>query len=307
MKKPLLSLIALAALALAAGSPALASDLSLKTPITLSPQASLIAPVPYNPGNVTTITATITVKNNTSSDANFFIAIDELVSARKVSLTVNNIQCPIVLSAKTEGGYDILTPDEIGSSPLASNSLIGAVKKGKTTTVKAKLKAATGYYGPDGNYSGIVTFHCYRYYASGAAIEQFSSPVSVTYSVPSRATLTLSNGTLDFGQLIEGESLGATITVEASRAWDLYVQSQRGGCLQHDTDIYSKVWYTLTIEGEDFGNLTNPTICYSNDSFWGWLVGYNATLDMAVTINEVPFEVEPGVYTDNIWLTIMTR
>ncbi|MCE1196501.1 hypothetical protein LWX53_08400, partial [bacterium] len=155
--------------------------------------------------------------------------------------------------------------------------------------------------------AGSVTFRCFRYYSSGAPIEQFGAPATVSYAVPSRATLSLSNGLLDFGELTEGESLGMTISVEATRAWDLYLQSQRGGCLRHATDIYSKVWYTLTIDGEDFGNLTTPTICHSEDSFWGWLFGYNATLDMAVRIGEVPFEVEPGVYYDNIWLSIVTR
>ncbi len=71
---------------------------------------------------------------------------------------------------------------------------------------------------PDGDYAGTVAFTCFRYFNAGAPAQQFSSPASVVYSVPSRATLALSNGTLDFGQLSEGKSLGTTITVEASRA-----------------------------------------------------------------------------------------
>jgi len=303
MQKTPTFLIALAAFVAAAASPTLASDLSLNSILTYSPAAAYA----YNPLGVQTITVSITVKNNSSSDANFFIAVDEIDSARKVSMTVNNIECPIELSVQNESGYKILTPDDIGSSPTPSNSIKSSVKKGRTTTVKAKLKAAGYYYGPDGDYSGTVTFRCFRYNAPSTVIEQFSVQAMLTYTVPSRATMTLSNGYLDFGQLVEGESLGATITIEANRAWDLYLQSQRGGCMQHATDIYSKVWYTLTIDGEDFGNLTNPTICYSNDSFWGPWYGYDSTLDMEVTIGEVPFEVEPGVYSDNIWLTIMTR
>lgn len=305
MKEPFFFLIALAALALAAVSPVPASDLSLNSAITYLPAS----PVPYNPDSVTTITVSITVKNNSTSDAGFFIAVDELIDARKVSMTVNNIECPIALTVKNESGYNVQTPSDIGSSPTTSNSITSStkIKKGRTMTVKAKLRAKDQYYGPDGQYSGMVTFSCYRYFDTGDPVLQFRTAANVSYTVPSRATLALSNGNLDFGQLAEGESLGTTITVEANRAWDLYVQSQRGGCLQHAADIYSKVWYTLTVEGEDLGNLTNPTICYSNDSFWGWLFGYDATLAMEVTIGEVPFEAEPGVYTDNIWLTIMTR
>ena len=78
MKEPFFFLIALAALALAAVSPVPASDLSLNSAITYLPAS----PVPYNPDSVTTITVSITVKNNSTSDAGFFIAVDELIDAR---------------------------------------------------------------------------------------------------------------------------------------------------------------------------------------------------------------------------------
>lgn len=294
------------ALALVVALPVFASDLSLDSTIVYSPGAS----TSYDPNSVQAITVSITVRNNSSSDANFFIAVDELVSARTIAMTVNNIECPISLSVKTEGGYDILTPDAIGGSPTNNNSIKGTVRRGRTTTVKAILKPASGYYGPDGYYVGTVTFHCFRYYTSGTQTGQFSVPATVTYVVPSQATLSLSNGTLDFGELSEGESLGMTINVSASRAWDLYVQSQRGGYLQHVSDASSKVWYTLAINNVDFVNLATPTICYSQNyytSWWWWWLSYDATLTMRVTIGEVPFETEPGIYTDNIWLTIVTR
>jgi hypothetical protein len=304
MRKSLSILIALAALNAIAAFPLAASDLSLNSVITYSPGSA----VSYNPTSVTAITVSITVKNDSSSDAKFFIAVDEIPDARKVSMIVNNIECSNQLYAMTTANKVIGTPASIGSTPSSDNSVIGSVRKGRTSIVKAKLQAKDLYYGPDGEYQGMATFSCYRYFDTGTPVFQFSATASVIYTVPSLATLTISNEALEFGQLTEGESLETTISVDASRPWDLYLQSQKGGCLQHATDIYSKVWYTLTIEGEDFGNLTNPTICYSKStySWWPW-TGYDETLTMAVTIGEVPFGVEPGIYTDNIWLTIMTR
>ena len=303
MRKSLSFLIALAALGAAAAYPLAASDLSLNSAITYSPSSS----VSYAPASVTAITVSISVKNNSSSDAKFFIAVDEIPDARKVSMIVNNIDCSNQLYAMTTANKVIGTPESIGSAPSSDNSVIGTVRKNRTSTVKAKLQAKDLYYGPDGEYQGMVTFSCYRYFDAGTPVFQFRAAAIVTYIVPSRATMTISNETLDFGQLAEGQSLETTISIDANRPWDLYLQSQRGGCLQHAVDRYSKVWYTLTMEGEDYGNLVNPTICYSNDVFWGQWFGYNSTLSMAVTIGEVPFEAEPGIYTDNIWLTIMTR
>lgn len=303
MRKAISLLIALAALTVSAVSPLAASDLSLNSLITYSPSSS----VSYNPTSVTAITVSITVKNDSSSEAKFFIAVDEIPDTRKVSMIVNNIECSNQLYAMTTANKEIGTPASIGSMPSSDNSVIGTVRKSKTSTVKAKLLAKDLYYGPDGEYQGMVTFSCYRYFDAGTPVFQFNATAIITYVVPSRATLAISNEALDFGQLAEGQRLQTTISVNANRPWDLYLQSRRGGCLQHATDIYSKVWYTLTIDGEDFGNLVNPTICYSNSVFWGQWFGYNSTLAMAVTIGEVPFEVEPGIYTDNIWLTIMTR
>lgn len=303
MQKTPTFLIALAAFVVATASPVLASDLSLNSTIVLSPTS----PTSYSPSIGTTFTVPISVKNASSSSADFFFAINKETSERNASLTVNNIECSIALSIKDSSGTELPSLSEVQSNVINFSSIKHNVKKGNTLTVKASIKAAAGYYGPDGSYAITVIFSCYRIPASGDPVLQFSVPVMVTFIVPSRATMTLSDGLLDFGQLIEGESLGTTITIEANRPWDLYLQSQRGGCLQHAVDRYSKVWYTLTMEGEDFGNLVNPTICYSNDVFWGQWFGYNSTLSMAVTIGEVPFEAEPGIYTDNIWLTIMTR
>lgn len=303
MQKTLTILIALAAFAAAAASPAHASDLSLNSTIVLSPPS----PASYSSSSGTTFTVPISVKNTSSSSADFIFLVDKDMNNRNASLTVNNIECSIDLNIKDSSGAELPSWSDVQSNLVDINTIKHNVRKNNTLTVKAYIKAAAYYYGPDGGYTATVLFSCYKLPLSAASVPQFSVSVPVVYTVPSRATMTLSDGHLDFGQLVEGESLGATITIEANRAWDLYLQSQRGGCMQHATDTNSKVWYTLTIDGEDFGNLTNPTICFSNDSFWGPWYGYDSTLDMEVTIGEVPFEVEPGVYSDSIWLTVMTR
>lgn len=304
MRKSSSFLIALAALALIAVYPAVASDLSLKTTVTPSPSS----PASYSPGSGTTFTVPISVKNTSSSSADFIFIVDKDMGNRNASLTVNNIECLMPLSIMDSGGEELPSWSDAQSNLVDIAAISHTVKKNYSATVKVYVKAKPEYYGPDGNYASTVTFSCYKLPLSASSVPQFSVSVPLIYSVPSRATLTLSNGTLDFGELTEGESLETTISVDATRPWDLYLQSQKGGCLQHATDIYSKVWYTLTVEGEDFGNLTNPTICYSKStySWWPW-TGYDETLAMEVTIGEVPFGIEPGIYNDNIWLTIITR